>query len=65
MRWSDEDEAIFVRILDDAPPLTQSQLSRISAITGLVPVDVDVMAERSVSRLHSLKPDGVHNNRVA
>ncbi|SLJ49753.1 Uncharacterised protein [Mycobacteroides abscessus subsp. abscessus] len=65
MKWSDEDEAIFARILGDAPPLTQSQLSRISAITGLVPVDIDVVPERSLGSTAAFEVEGMHDNRVA
>lgn len=52
MSWhnlSPESMAIADRIVAESPPLTPAQLSRISAITGLVPVDIDAGADRDLA----------------
>jgi hypothetical protein len=45
MALSPESMALAQAAVDESPPLTAAQLSRISTITGLVPVDLDVRAD--------------------
>ncbi len=65
MTWTPEERALLDRLINDSPPLTSAQVSKISAITGLIPMNVDVGPHGELGSSVSGSSERVDNDSAA